>query len=420
MTEITLPQIDENVVEYTIGKWLKTVGEPVAENEPILEVETDKVTMEVVAESAGVIAQILVNEGDVLRPGAVLCHLDIDGSAVAKLEMGNTQRTTNNGQRNGTQLPMKTVLAEPERELRLSPVVSRMVAEHALDVTLIDGTGRNGRITKKDVVAFLNIEKSREKRVKRGIEYDQPLTSDIQQSNKNESKTEPIANPQSEIVDLTPMRRSIAEHMVRSLATSPHVTTVFEFDFQRVASHRAKHKANYAADGIKLTYMAYIAHATAEALKKFPLVNSQFHDDQIELKRDINVGMIVAVPDGLYAPVIHHADEYNLKGLARAIGDVASKAHSGQLKPADMQDGTFTISNHGAAGSIAGTPIIFQPQAGILGVGAIEERVKVIDGGMHIRPCTYISFSFDHRVMDGAVADGFCSEIKRIIESWPE
>ena len=408
--EIRLPQIDENVVEYTIGRWLKTAGDMVEANEPICEVETDKVTMEVVAEMAGQLTELLAAEGDQLQPGDLLAMLDPQPVSIpaAVSPHGETPEPMTK--------PLLSIEPPPAVEKRLSPVVSRMVAEHNLDITHIVGTGRNGRVTKKDVLAYLKEDRS-EKR-----EEEQLAVNSEQLTVNDQLSTTDHLLSTSNHLPLTSMRRSIAEHMVRSVATSPHVTTLFEFDFKRVAEHRAAHKATFAADGVKLTYMAYLAQATVQALQRFPLVNSRFHADGIELLNEINLGMIVAVPDGLYAPVIHHADEYNLKGLARAIGDLSLRAHSGQLKPADLQGGTFTISNHGAAGSIAGTPIIFQPQVGILGVGAIEKRVKVINDqngeGIHIRPCAYISFSFDHRVMDGAVSDGFCSEIKRIIEDW--
>lgn len=394
MFKLKLPALDENVLEYKVGHWLKSVGESVAVGEPVLEVETDKVTMEVSAEVAGTLSELVAAEGDVLAPGAMLAMIETES---AELPIANGQSSI--------------VSEKPRRETRLTPVVARMVSEHQLDVTKIEGTGRNGRITKKDVQAYLKDEGGRQKakisNLQSPIPNPQPLVS---------SPNPPAPNPQS--LPLNAMRRSIAEHMVRSLQTSPHVTTLFEFDFHRVAAHRAEHKATFAQDGVKLTYMAYIALATVQALKAFPLVNSVFQQDRIELKSDIHLGMITAVSDGLFAPVIHHADGYNLRGMARQIATVAEKARAGILKPSDTQGGTFSISNHGSAGSLAGTPIIFQPQAGILGVGKIEERVKVIDGGLHIRPCAYISFSFDHRIMDGAVADGFVSHIKETIENW--
>ena len=388
MIEITLPNLDENVTEYTIGRWLKSVGDQIKASEPILEVETDKVTMEISAEVDGTLTEILVTTGDVLQPGTNLAFVSPINHKV----------------------PVETTAVSPtktQKETRLTPVVARMVQEHNLDVTTIQGTGKNGRVTKKDILTYLK----------------NPPSATPTEHLQKPADPAPIPaqqpiKPTGSKLPLSGMRRSIAEHMVRSLQTSPHVTTLFEFDFSAVRAHRKKHKDSFARDGIKLTYMAYLALATVEALRTYPIVNSVFHDDGIELKAAINLGIITAVPDGLFAPVIHHADDYNLRGIARMIGELAAKARDGKLNAADLKDGTFTISNHGAAGSLAGTPIIYQPQAGILGVGKIEERVKVIDGGIHIRPCAYISFSFDHRIMDGAIADGFVSDIKERIETW--
>lgn len=214
------------------------------------------------------------------------------------------------------------------------------------------------------------------------------------------------------------MRRSIAEHMVRSKHTSPHVTTIFEFDFSAVAAHRTAHKAQFAKDGANLTYLAYLASATVEALKMHPMANSSWMDDGILLRREINLGIATAITDGLIVPVIKNADGMNLLGLARAINQLADRARSNQLQPSEVQGGTFTITNHGVTGSLFGTPIINQPQCGILGFGKIEKRVKVVDDAIAIRPLAYISFTFDHRILDGATADAFVGTIKEIIESW--
>lgn len=374
----TLPTLDENVTEYRISYWVKQVGDSFVANEPLLEVETDKVTMEVVAESDGVLMEQVVEVGMVVHSGAVLGHIEVGAIEEALLAEKVAAR----------------------KQHKMTPVVARMVAENELDIKQIRGTGRDGRVTKKDVEAYLAQRK----------------TTAVQPS------VEPLpqVSASNGLTPLTGMRRSIAEHMVRSVQTSPHVTTVFEFDFSAVAAHRRQHKAEFAEAGIKLTYMAYITQATANALRRFPQVNSVFHglEQGIELKPEINIGLIVAVKDGLYAPVIHRADQLNLRGLAGQIEDLAVRARHNQLKTRDLQGGTFTISNHGAAGSLLGTPIIFQPQVGILGVGKIEERIKIIQGAIHIRPLAYVSFSFDHRVMDGAVADGFVSDIQTQIENW--
>lgn len=217
---------------------------------------------------------------------------------------------------------------------------------------------------------------------------------------------------------LTNIRRSIAEHMVRSKHTSPHVTSVFEFDFSAVAAHRKANKDNFERDGVRLTFTAYIVAATVQALKTHPTVNSSWSDEGILLKREINIGMATAIDDGLIVPVIKNADSLNLLGLARIINDLADRARNKQLKPNEVKGGTFSITNHGTMGSLFATPIINQPQCGILGIGAIEKRVKVIDDAIAIRTMAYVSFTFDHRILDGAEADRFVSTIKQQIETW--
>jgi 2-oxoglutarate dehydrogenase E2 component (dihydrolipoamide succinyltransferase) len=219
-------------------------------------------------------------------------------------------------------------------------------------------------------------------------------------------------------VPLTGIRRAIAEHMVRSKATSPHVTTVFEIDFTAVAKHRARNKDMFAKDGAKLTFTSYIISAIVQALKQHPLVNSSWSDDGVVLKRDINVGMAAAIPEGLIVPVLKNADSLNLLGLTRQINDLATRARAGQLRPDEVQGGTFTLTNHGISGSLFATPIINQPQCGILGVGKIEKRVKVINDAIAIRLMAYVSLTFDHRILDGAGADGFVSSVKDILEGW--
>jgi len=230
----------------------------------------------------------------------------------------------------------------------------------------------------------------------------------------------PSSTGESELLPLTNIRRAIAEHMVRSKHTSPHVTTVFEFDFTAVAAHRRAHVEQFARDGVRLTYTAYLVAATVEALKQHPLANSSWSDDGILLHRAVHIGMATAIDDGLIVPVIKNADGLNLLGLARAINDLADRARAKQLRPDEVKGGTFSITNHGTSGSLFATPIINQPQCGILGVGAIEKRVKVIDDAIAIRPLAYVSFTFDHRILDGASADGFVSTIKGLIEGYKE
>ena len=291
-----------------------------------------------------------------------------------------------------------------------------------MDLSLVTGTGLDGRITKKDILAY--------------VENNQQPTINREQSTGNEKALtpqsssivtpSPASSPQppaptavpGEIMALSNMRRSIAGRMVQSKHTSPHVTTVFEVDFTAVSNHRAAHKAQFAKDGANLTFTAYIVAATVAALKKHPMVNSSWADEGIALKRDVNVGMAVAIDEGLIVPVIKNADSLNLLGLARVINDLTNRARAGQLKPGDVQGGTFTITNHGTSGSLFATPIINQPQCAILGVGKIEKRVKVIDDAIAIRPLAYISLTFDHRILDGASGDAFVSTIKETLENW--
>ncbi len=375
-TEMTLPSLEENVREVTLVRWLKKVGDRVSRDEPLLEVETDKVTVEVMAEAGGTLTEIVAREGQTVRVGAVLGYLEAaepdEGNGILAAPARPAVETAG--------LPRQT-------RRRLTPVVRRMAQEYGLDLDRLTGTGKGGRISKKDVLAYL-------------------------------AEREPAAGMPGELLALTAKRRKIAERMVHSKQTSPHVTTVFEFDFSAVATHLAAHKADFAREGVKLTYTAYVVSATAQALKQHPLINSSWSDEGILLRRAVNIGLATALDDGLIVPILKGADELNLLGLARKINDLTGRARLGQLQPGEVRDGTFTITNHGVAGSLLGTPIIYQPQGGILGLGLIEKRVKVIHDAIAIRPCAYVSFTFDHRILDGAAADGFVSTIKKIIENW--
>ena len=294
----------------------------------------------------------------------------------------------------------KTVAAS-----RISPVVARIAAEHNVDLNLVQGTGRGARITKKNILAYVE---ARDK-------APAPLAPS---TSAEPPRPEPAGGLPGQVVPLSKMRAAIAEHMVRSKHTSPHVTTIFEVDFSAVAAHRQTNKEAFARDGANLTFTTYLVAATAQALKAFPLVNSTWTAAGIQLQRDVNIGIAAAIPDGLIVPVIKQADNFNLLGLSRVINDVTERARTGKLRPDDVAGGTFTITNHGVSGSLFATPIINQPQCGILGVGKIEKRVKVIDDAIAIRPLAYVGLTFDHRILDGATADHFVSTIKRLIEAW--
>ncbi|MBK8984712.1 MAG: 2-oxo acid dehydrogenase subunit E2 [Chloroflexi bacterium] len=408
-TQILMPEMGEGIIEATVARWLKEEGEAIALYEPLLEIETDKVTTEATAEAAGVLLKIHVPAGETVAVGTLLAVIGAPGEELSASGGGNGAATAVPQPTEPIQPAQPTEpiqLAQPTEPIqlaqptqprrytgRISPVVARIAAENQVDLDLVTGTGLDGRITKEDILAFV------------------------------ENRQSAVRSPQSAIpghlLPLSAMRRSIAEHMVRSRQTSPHATTVFEFDFTAVSAHRAAHKEAFARDDARLTFTAYLAAATVAALKAFPLVNSTWQTDGILLRRDINLGLATALDEGLIVPVIKNADSLNLLGLARAINDLAERARRKRLRPDETQDGTFTITNHGVSGSLFAMPIISQPQCAILGVGMIEKRVKVVgENAIAIRPSAYVSLTFDHRILDGAVADHFVAAIKERIEEW--
>ncbi len=437
ISKVIMPEMGEGVVEGTIARWLVKEGDFVKQYDPILEIETDKVTTEATAEDAGTILKICAEEGVTVDVGAILAYIGEPGDEIPENgKVGDQGSGIRELEENPALSPQHSALSTPTPVSspqpptpskpytgRISPVVGRIAAEHEVDLSLVTGTGLDGRITKKDILAYVEKQDSGQL----SAVSEQPVTINREQGTENEKTLAPqsssLVTPTpaltaGEIVPLTGIRRSIAEHMVQSKHTSPHVTTVFEVDFTAVSKHRAAHKAQFAKDGANLTFTAYLVAATVAALKQHPMVNSSWTDAGIELKRDVNVGMAVAIDEGLIVPVIKNADSLNLLGLARVVNDLTNRARTGQLKPADVQGGTFTITNHGTSGSLFATPIINQPQCAILGVGKIEKRVKVIHDAIAIRPLAYISLTFDHRILDGASGDAFVNTIKETIENW--
>lgn len=459
-TNVIMPQMGESVVEGTVGRWLKHEGDPVREYEPLLEVETDKVTSEVTASVSGTLLKIYVSEGQTVPAGTVLAVIGQPGEeipaqappaeahhappaeavpetvtgqapqAIAAQQTGATSPHTGGDSSSGNRAGVPHV----------TPVVARMAAEHNIDLSRVRGTGRGGRVTKKDVLAYL--ERGAPQAAEAELApWEQPGTGDlfkptdelyqkpaaapaVEQARPAPAdhvhKAPPAPGKPGELIPLSTMRRRIAEHMVRSkLQTAPHVTTVFEADLSRVVAHREAHKADFAARGVNLTFTAYFAAATAEALRRHPLVNSEWTDDGILLKPEVNLGIATALDEGLIVPVIKRADELSLIGLARQINDLAGRARQNALQPDEVQGGTFTITNHGVAGSLFATPIINQPQTGILGVGAIQKRVVVLENdAIAVRPMVYLTLTFDHRVLDGASADWFMADVVKRLEGW--
>lgn len=425
ITKVIMPEMGEGVVDGLVARWLVQEGDFVKQYDPILEIETDKVTTEATSEEAGTILKICVAEGAVAPVGAVLAYIGEPGDPIPGNGEGTAvpspAKAEAAAQTNLIPQPPSPIPSSPRYTGRISPVVGRMAAEHEVDLNEITGTGLDGRITKNDVLTHLANRTKTLTPPQPALPPEPvsavPATPVIVAPSPVHSFT-----PSPSFMPLTNIRRSIAEHMVRSKQTSPHVTTIFEFDFSNVDKHRRAHKEQFARDGINLTFTAYIVAATVKALKKHPLVNSSWAENGIELKREINIGVAAAIEDGLIVPVIKNADSLNLLGLARTLNDLTQRARNKQLKPADVQGGTFSITNHGVSGSLFANPIINQPQCGILGVGMIEKRVKVISDGVAdaiaIRSMAYVGLTFDHRILDGASADYFVGTIKEVIENW--
>lgn len=410
-TKVLVPLLGEGVEEVTVTKWLKKEGDSVNELEPLLEVNTDKVDTEIPAPASGTILKILAEEGVPAKVGAILAFIGKPGEsvdsgqssvvsekpAVAKSQpvMTQTQTPSTNSQQ-----------AAATRDVGfISPVVAKIAAEHGVNLQQIQGTGLNGRITKNDVLGFVEGQK---------LKVQSPA---FQPSNLQPSTIKPIEGDQ--LIKHTVIRKQIAEHMVMSKHTSPHVLTVMEADMSRVAKHRSANKEIFARDGVNLTFTAYFMTAIVAGLKAYPNVNSSWTDDGILVHKAINIGMATSLgEDGLIVPVIKGADNLSLLAMARAVNDLAHRARSKKLQTDEVKGGTFTLTNHGISGSLLAFPVINQPQCGILGIGAMQKRVVVIDDAIAIRPMVYLSFVFDHRILDGASADWFLMKVKETLENW--
>lgn len=435
--EVIMPQLGESVVEGTVTKWLKSEGERVEEFEAILEVNTDKVDTEIPSPAGGELLKIFITAGETVRAGTVLAFIGEPGEAIPEMpaavaEVAPSDHTV-------PAEPVSTAPVEPAqpepsavpvgREAGLgfiSPVVAKMSAEHGIDLRQVKGTGSGGRITKQDLLAFLESQPST-------APWEQPASGEL--FRPTEEVFGEVGSPAVEpefvpgtLLPIDPVRKSIADHMVRSVHTSPHVSTVMEADMTRVVAHRAENKAIFARESVNLTYSAYFIAAAVQALKAFPVVNSTWTDAGIQLHSRVNIGLAVSLGEkGLIVPVIPDADRLSLLAIAASVNDMAARARAGQLKPDEVHGGTFTITNHGTSGSLFATPIINQPQAAILGVGALQKRVvakeaQTKDGEVGdffaIRPMAYLSLTFDHRILDGAIGDAFLGKLVSTLEVW--
>lgn len=482
--EVKMPQMGESIAEGTIVKWLKHVGDTVKRDEPLFEISTDKVDAEIPAPSSGVLSEIKVQEGETVAVNTVVAVINGGDAKPAAAEGAKEAAPPPKQEPKKAEPPLPAKeeprqaspeptpatspkpaapappAAEPApvsaaatppatspasgadgeaaskdelRRTRSSPLVRKIAEEHDIDISEIEGTGISGRVTKQDILSFIENRGAGAKA--------EPAAPAATTQTPTPTPAAPAAPPRApqpprapaeseagpqpfaegdlvEIEAMSIMRRRIAERMVESRHISAHVTSFMEVDFNKTAKLRDELKGEFLArDGVKLTFMPFIIKAVIEGIKKWPIVNSSVWGDQIVYKKDINVGVAVALDWGLIVPVIRGADEKSLLGLARAVNDLGERARKKQLKPDEVQGGTFTITNPGAFGGWAGTPIINQPQVAILGVGAIKKRPVVIDDAIAIRQIGVLALSFDHRIVDGAVADQFLAHVRDVIEA---
>ena len=473
--DVIMPQMGESIAEGTLSRWMKQVGDPVKRDEPIFEISTDKVDAEIPAPAAGVLAEILVTEGQTVAVQTVVATIETEAGAVASTPAASAPApsappppapTAAKPAPPPPSAPVAPAPAAPSRpspapaaapsrpapdsgspsrpfgevggpngggesaeerlRRRSTPLVRKMAAEHNLDLSAIPGTGLAGRVTKNDVLSYLEtgpaVEAPPAPAAAPAAVAPTPRAAPAAPAPAHAPAVE--AWPGDRVEPWSRIRKLTAEHMVMSRRVSPHVNTIFEIDYTRVAQLRARKKKEYADRGVSLTYLAFIAKAVADGLRMHPSLNAAVSGESTVIRRDINLGVAVALDWGLIVPVIKHADELSLLGVARAINDLGERARTKKLNPDDVQRGTFTITNPGVFGSLIGTPIINQPQAAILCVGTIEKQPAVItmDGSdtLAIRTKGMLSLAFDHRIVDGADADRFMADVKRTLQEFPE
>jgi len=454
MIDVVMPQMGESITEGTLTKWRKRRGERVEQDEPLFEISTDKVDTEIPSPAAGVLAEVLVEEGATVAINTVVARIaeagDGSGAVAAPVaEAAPEQPAAPPAQaaappavEAAAPVPAPAPAPSPAREAApppemeeiagpISPLVRRMAREHNIDLREVKGTGLGGRITKADVEAYLAARAAATPAAPPApapapaapaaapaapapVMPAPPAAEEIK-------PVAPPAPPRTRVEPMSIMRQKIAEHMIFSRRTSAHVTTVHRVDMTAVAKLRAALKDQFQARyGFSLTYLPFVVRAAAQALREFPVVNASVEGTNILYHNDINIGIAVALENGLIVPVIRRADELSLVGIQRAIVDLAHRARSRQLKPDEVQGGTFSITNFGSFGSLFATPIINQPQVAILGVGAVTKEPVVIDDAIAIRSMCYLALTFDHRLIDGALADQFCQKVKSVLEHWSE
>jgi pyruvate dehydrogenase E2 component (dihydrolipoamide acetyltransferase) len=447
MTDVVMPQMGESIVEGTLTKWTKKVGEKIERDEPLFEISTDKVDTEIPSPAAGTLSEILVEEGQTVAINTVLARIDESGGAAASAPAAQPAAaapappppappaapatTPAAAQKPSTEpdLPPEPAQEkEQEQERRepegpLSPLVRRMARENNLDLALVKGTGAGGRITKQDVESYLASAQAPAPAApapKPAVPAPPPPPAPAA-PRETLAPVAPSTQAKMRIEPMSTMRTKIAEHMVMSKRISAHVTTVHRVDMTKVAKLRAKHKDSVQQSyGFSLTFLPFVVRAATAALRQFPIVNASIDGNNIIYHNEINIGIAVALENGLIVPVIRNADEKSVLGLQRSIADLANRARSRQLKPDEVAGGTFSITNFGSFGSVFATPVINQPQVAILGVGTVEKVPVVVDDAIAIRSQCYLALTFDHRLIDGALADQFTAKAKSVLENWSE
>ena len=458
MTDVVMPQMGESIVEGTLTKWLKKPGEHVERDEPLFEISTDKVDTEIPSPAAGVLKEVLVEEGKTVAISTVVGRIEEGAgngaSAGATAKPAPAASAPQPPAAPAAQPPAPApapkaagpapeppMVAESQPEPAaqtappqeaadagpLSPLVRKMAREYGIDLRQVKGTGAGGRITKQDLDAYMSAQGARTMAQAGPPAPPTPAQAPAPAARPAAPQAPPAPPmpraeaPRARVEAMSTMRSKIAEHMILSKRTSAHVTTVHKVDMTKIAKLRERHKAEFQQrHGYSLTYLPFVIAASVEAIRAFPIVNASIEGNNIIYHNEINVGVAVALENGLIVPVIRNADEKNVTGLQRSIVDLSTRARSRQLKPDEVQGGTFSITNFGSFGSVFATPIINQPQVAILGVGSVEKIPVVVDDAIAIRSVAYLALTFDHRLIDGALADQFTGKVKSILENWAE
>ncbi len=395
--DVTMPQMGESITEGTVTKWLKKVGERVGKDEPLFEISTDKVDAEIPSPASGTLARILVQEGQTVGVQTLVAQIESSEPVAAAPPEAPPQP-------NKAPPPKAEESSEEAGQIRSSPLVRRLAKDHHVDLADVEGTGPGGRITKEDLLAYVERGKTAP---------GAPAAARAPQPS--------ALTTREEVVPMSVIRKKIAERMVLSRHTAAHVTTVFQVDLSNVVALYQRDKARFERqENAKLTYTPFFIRAVIDGLKRFPILNSSVSGENIVYKKDIHIGIAVALEAGLIVPVIPHADEKSFLGLARAVADLAERARTKKLSVSDVEGGTFTITNPGVYGGLFATPIINPPQVGIVGVGGIHKAPVVIDDAIAIRSLVHLALSFDHRLIDGAVADQFMASVRTYLEHWEE